>query len=244
MEETMKDFEKELEESYKELEDLNEDDTVITDEEEDSSDAWSYLKQIKASGETVKMKVLEAVEAGVIGRVEGIRAFIPVSKITIGHVESTDDWVNKSIEAEIITLDKANKKLVLSGRAVEEKKLEAEKEEKIKSMKTGDIVEGTVESIKKYGAFIRLENGLSGLVHISQISQKRIKTPYEVLQEGQTVKAQIINTEDGKISLSMKVLEEEEEAAAEDSIDPSEYRDTTSIGTSLGDLLKGIKLDS
>ena len=240
MEETMKDFEKELEESYKELEGPGEDDLMDSDEE-DENDSWSYLKQIQASGETVKMKVLEAVEAGLIGKVEGIRAFIPVSKITIARVENTDDWVNKSIEAEIITLDKANKKLVLSGRAVEEKKLEAEKKEKMDAIKTGDIVEGTVESIKKYGAFVRLENGLSGLIHISQISQKRIKTPYEVLQEGQSVKAQVINTEDGKLSLSMKALEQNEDTEDE-YIDPSEYRDNTSIGTSLGDLLKGIKL--
>ena len=111
----------------------------------------------------------------------------------------------------------------------------------MKSLKVGDIVEGSVESIKKYGAFVRLENGLSGMIHISQISQKRIKNPYEVLQEGQTVKAQIINMEDGKIALSMKVLEQEDDTG-EDEIDPSQYRDTTSIGTSLGDLLKGISL--
>ena len=238
MEETMKDFEKELEESYKEIEEPDEE--AITEDDEEASDAWSYLKQIKASGETVKMKVLEAVDAGVIGKVEGIRAFIPVSKITIAHVESTDDWVNKSIEAEIITLDKANKKLVLSGRAVEEKKLEAERNEKLMSIKVGDIVSGTVESIKKYGAFIRLENGLSGLIHISQISNRRLKSPYEVLQENQAVKAQVIKVEDGKLSLSMKALETVEDE--EDDIDPSEYRDDTSIGTSLGDLLKGIKL--
>ena len=242
MEETMKDFEKELEESYKELEAEGEEDAAVTDEEEDGQDAWSYLKQLKANGESVKMKVLEAVEAGVIGKVEGIRAFIPVSKITVAHVESTDDWVGKSIEAKIITLDKAAKKLVLSGRAVEEEQQKAEKAEKLNSLHEGDIVEGTVDSIKKYGAFVNLENGLDGLIHISQISRTRIKTPYEVLKEGQAVKAKVIKIEDGKISLSMKELEPEEEEA-ETSIDPSQYRDETTIGSSLGDLLKGIRLD-
>ena len=79
-------------------------------------------------------------------------------------------------------------------------------------------------------------------VHISQISRSRIKTPYEVLQEGQTVKAMIVKVEDGKISLSMKELEPEEQDM-EETIDPSQYRDETTIGSSLGDLLKGIKLD-
>lgn len=242
MEETMKDFEKELEESYKELETEEGEDTALTDEEEDGQDAWSYLKQLKANGESVKMKVLEAVDAGVIGKVEGIRAFIPVSKITISHVESTDDWVGKSIESKIITLDKAAKKLVLSGRAVEEEKQEAEKNEKIKAIHEGDIIEGTVDSIKKYGAFVRMENGLDGLIHISQISRNRIKTPYDVLKEGQSVKAKVIKVEDGKISLSMKELEPEEQDT-EENIDPSEFRDETTIGSSLGDLLKGIRLD-
>ena len=168
MEETMKDFERELEESYKELEDDGQEEAPVTEEEEAEQDAWSYLKQVKNNDETVKMKVLEAVEAGVIGKVEGIRAFIPVSKITMAHVESTDEWVGRSIEAKIITLDKNAKKLVLSGRAVEEQKQEAERNEKINALQVGDIIEGTVDSIKKYGAFVRMDNGLDGLIHISQ----------------------------------------------------------------------------
>ncbi|MBQ9360573.1 MAG: S1 RNA-binding domain-containing protein [Lachnospiraceae bacterium] len=241
MEETMKDFEKELEESYKEIDTEDKDSSPLNEEEEAEQDSWAYLKEIKASGGTVKMIVREAVDAGVIGRVEGIRAFIPISKISASHVENTDEWVGKSIEAEIITLDKATKKLVLSGRAVEDKKLAAEKSEKIKELHVGDIVNGTVDSIKNYGAFIRMENGIDGLLHVSQISQKRIRTPYEVLREGQSVKAKIIKIEEGKISLSMKVLEEAEEDEADD-INLDVYHDDTSIGTSLGDLLKGIKL--
>ena len=240
MEESMKDYEKELEESYKQLE---EEETQVpqTEEDEEEQNAWTYLKELKANGETVKMKVKEAVAAGVIGTVEGIRAFIPISKITAGHVDNTDEWVGRNIEAEIIILDKDNKKLVLSGRVVEEKKQEAEKQEKIKSMKIGDVVEGAVENIKNYGAFVRLKNGLDGLVHISQISQKRIKSPYEVLKEGQTVRAQITKIEDGKISLSIKALEDPMEPETE-SVDTESYSDRGSIGTSLGDLLKNIKL--
>lgn len=65
-------------------------------------------------------------------------------------------------------------------------------------------MEGTVDSLKNYGAFINLENGLSGLLHISQISSQRIKHPGVVLKEGQTVKVKIISIADNKISLSMK----------------------------------------
>ena len=254
MEETMMDLEKELEESYKQLEEDEQEQTPLTEEEEAEQNAWTYLKELKANGDTVKMKVKEAVAAGVVGTVEGIRAFIPVSKITNTHVESTDDWVGRTIEAEIITLDKANKKLVLSGRSVADKKAEAQKGEMLKEISVGQIVNGTVETIKPYGAFVRMENGLDGLLHVSQITQKRIRTPYEVLKEGQEVRlgvrdlmvlevrAKITKIEDGKISLSMKVLEEITGGDPEE-VDTSEYSDRGSIGTSLGDLLKGIKLD-
>ena len=240
MEESMKDFEKELEESYKQLEQEDEP-TVLTPEEEEEQNAWTYLKELRANGETVKMKVKEAVPAGVIGAVEGIRAFIPVSKITTGHVENTEDWIGKSIEAEIITLDKENKKLVLSGRAVAERKEAAVRKERMKDIKVGEIVEGVVETIQTYGAFVKLENGLTGLVHVSQVVSRRIKTPFEVLKTGQKVRAKVLKVEDGKISLSMKVLEELSNPE-EEPLDTESYNSNEEIGTSLGSLLSGIKL--
>ena len=112
-------------------------------------------------------------------------------------------------------------------------------EEKIANVKIGSVMSGTVESLQNYGAFVRLEDGLSGLVHVSQISQKRVKAPKDVLKEGEEVKVKIIGIKDGKISLSMKALEEvHEEPVEKVSIPKSE-----SIGTSLVDLFKGIKLN-
>ncbi len=242
MEETMKDLEKELEESYKQLEEDVQEPAPLTEEEEAEQNAWTYLKELKANGDTVKMKVKEAVSAGIVGTVEGIRAFIPVSKITNGHVESTDEWVGRTIEAEIITLDKANHKLVLSGRAVADRKADEARQAILGEMKVGDVVDGKVESIKNYGAFVRMDNGLDGLVHISQISQKRIKSPHEVLKEGQLVRAKITKIEDDRISLSMKALEDPLEPEV-NKVDTSAYSDRGSIGTSLGSLLAGLRLD-
>ena len=93
-----------------------------------------------------------------------------------------------------------------------------------------------------YGAFINLGNGLSGLVHISQICEKRIKKPLEVLKEGQKVKAKVLNTNDNKISLSMKALEEEM-VDTEPAEDLEQYTSKENFGSSLGSLLAGIKLD-
>ena len=106
-------------------------------------------------------------------------------------------------------------------------------------MEVGLVTEGIVESLKDYGAFVRLSNGLSGLVHISQISDKKIKHPKVVLSEGDTVKVKITAVKDGKISLSMKALNEV--AAEEIQEETIELPEAEEIGSSLGSLLKGFK---
>ena len=95
-----------------------------------------------------------------------------------------------------------------------------------------------MDSLKPYGAFINLDNGLSGLLHISQISNQRIKHPGVVLKEGQKVTVKILNTNDGKLSLSMKALEPEEKEEPEH----VEYKASGEAVTGLGSLLKGLKL--
>lgn len=112
-------------------------------------------------------------------------------------------------------------------------------EEKIANVKVGSVVKGKVESLQTYGAFVRLEDGLSGLVHVSQISRKRVKSPKDVLSVGDEVTVKIIGLKDGKISLSMKALEEKEEEEEDIKV---EIPKSENIGTSLGDLFKNIKL--
>ena len=108
-------------------------------------------------------------------------------------------------------------------------------------MDTGLVTEGTVETLQPYGAFVNLGNGLSGLVHISQISQKRIKKPSEVLSVGDKVKVQITAIKDGKISLSMKALEDVTAKEIEEEV--FELPETEEATTSLGSLFANIKLD-
>ena len=102
------------------------------------------------------------------------------------------------------------------------------------------MTEGVVESLKPYGAFVNLGNGLSGLVHISQICEKRIKHPGVILQEGQTVKVKITEIKDGKLSLSMKALADV--AAKEIEEEVFEIPAAEEVTTSLGALLAGLNL--
>ena len=203
--------------------------------------AWDKLKELMAQEAVVKVRIKESVKGGVVTYLEGIRAFIPASQIASDYVEDTSAWVGREIEAKITTVDKQKDKLVLSGKAVAREKETEARNHKISMMVPGSVVEGTVESIMPYGAFISLGNGISGLVHISQICQKRIASPHEVLKEGQKVKVKVLNTNDNKVSLSMKALEEEM-VDTEDAGEVEEYISNETAGTSLGSLLAGLKL--
>lgn len=203
--------------------------------------AWDKLKELMAQEAVVKVRIKESVKGGVVTYLEGIRAFIPASQIASDYVEDTSAWVGREIEAKITTVDKEKDKLVLSGKAVAREKETEARNHKISMMVPGSVLEGTVESIMPYGAFISLGNGISGLVHISQICQKRIASPHEVLKEGQKVKVKVLNTNDNKVSLSMKALEEEM-VDTEDAGEVEEYISNETAGTSLGSLLAGLKL--
>ena len=107
----------------------------------------------------------------------------------------------------------------------------------------GTVVEGTVESLTNYGAFVNIGNGLTGLVHISQICGRRIRKPSEVLKTGQTVRAKILNTNNNRIALSMRALEEmTDESSDEASMQAEEYSSHESASTSLGDLIAKLNL--
>lgn len=205
--------------------------------------AWDRLKEMLEQETVVTVRIKESVPGGVVAFLEGLRAFIPASQISADYVENTDDWIGKEIKVQVITVDKDKNKLVLSGKTVARKEREEERNHRIAMLVPGTVVEGTVESIMPYGAFISLGNGISGLVHISQISQKRIASVHEVLKEGQKVKAKILNTNDNKVSLSMKALEDiMENTKAEENAQAEEYVSGESASTSLGDLLSGFKL--
>ena len=150
-----------------------------------------------------------------------------------------EDYLLQDIQVQVIEADQAANRLILSARGLLKAKQKAEKEALIASVKVDSVVTGTVESLQNYGAFVRLENGLSGLVHISQISDKRIKAASDVLTVGQSVEAKVIGVNNGKISLSMKALIEPKE---EEIVEKVEIPKAENIGTSLGDLFKNIKL--
>ena len=142
----------------------------------------------------------------------------------------------------MITVDEEKKRLVLSAKEVEKERKEEDTNHRIAMLVPGTVLEGVVESLMPYGAFVSLPDGLSGLVHISQISQKRIKKPSEVLSVGDKVKVKILNTNNNKISLSMKAVEDPSQEEEEERVSAAQYSSREEATTSLGDLLKNLKL--
>lgn len=203
--------------------------------------AWDRLKEMKASGEVIDVVVKGIVNSGVVAYVEGIRGFIPASKLALSYVEDTNDYLNKHLQVQVIDVDEDSKKLILSAKELLREKAEEERKNKISNIQPGFVTEGKVESLQPYGAFVDLGNGLSGLVHISQICEKRIKKPSEVLAVGDTVKVKVLSVKDGKLSLSIK---EASDLMAKDVEEETfEIPDSgEQATTSLGSLFTNIKL--
>ena len=203
---------------------------------------WDKLKGYLEEKTILSVKISETVNKGVVAFLEGIRGFIPAPQLSLEYVEDLSTFVGKNVDVRVITVDKDKNKLVLSAKDVLKEREAEQLNHKISMMTPGTVLEGKVESIMPYGAFVDLGGGLSGLVHISQISQKRIKTPSEVLNVGDTVKVKVLNTNNHKISLSMKAVAEDAEPEPVEEKVAAQYSSGKSVGTSLADLLKGIKL--
>lgn len=204
--------------------------------------SWDVLEQMKEEKTDVTVKVSEAVNGGAVAYVEGIRGFIPASQLDLNYVEDPSAYIGKTLKVRVITVDQEKEKLVLSAKEILKEQQKEEHDHKVAMIVPGTILEGTVESLQTYGAFIDLKDGLSGLVHISQICQKRIKKPSEVLKAGDKVKVKVLNTNDGKISLSIKAVAEEQEALEVEDFDTAFFSSNENVGTSLGDLFAKLKL--
>ncbi|MCR5081985.1 MAG: S1 RNA-binding domain-containing protein [Parasporobacterium sp.] len=212
---------------------------------EEMMDTWEKLNKLMEENQTITVETNGFTTNGLVVYYEGIRGLIPASKIDVKRVENLEDYMNVVIDVKVIEADKKNNRLTFSARDVIVEKNRSKREQKIAEINIGDIFEGTVDSLKDFGAFVKNEDGISALLHVSQISsEKRVKSPEEVLKVGDRVKAVVTKNEGGKLSISVKQFEinakKEAEAAEPDFV----YEDgKEEASTSLGSLLADIKLD-
>ncbi|MCD8148411.1 MAG: S1 RNA-binding domain-containing protein [Clostridiales bacterium] len=228
---TMEDMGKALEDSYKMMGDGEHDTDALL--------AWAKIKELYETKENLTVEISGIVNKGVIAMVEGIRGFIPASRLSLHRVDDLNEWLGKEIQVRVITADQESDKLVLSAREILKEERENAKKLKLSAVEVGSIFTGKVDSIQDYGVFVDLGDGISGLVHVSQIALERVKHPSDVLKKGQEVRVKVIGKQDGKLKLSIKALLEQKKKDEEVKVSIPKAE---SIGTSMGDLLKNLKL--
>ncbi len=168
--------------------------------------AWENLSF--GEGDTVDAKVINAVRGGLVVDVNGVRGFVPASMVADRFVSDLNQFKNKDIKAQVIEIDAAKARLILSRKAVAAQERAAQLAEAFENLSVGEIVEGKVARLTDFGAFVDL-GGVDGLVHVSEISHDRVKNPADVLTKGETVNVKILalDAEKGRISLSIKATQ-------------------------------------
>ncbi|MEN1935418.1 30S ribosomal protein S1 [Paenibacillus sp. 102] len=186
---------------------LEDDDLVLSKRAVDAEKAWIELQEKFTSGKVFDVTVKDIVNGGLVVDL-GVRGFIPASLVEMHYVEDFTDYRGKTLAVKIVELDREKNRVILSHKAVVEQELESKKKEAISSLKEGDVVEGTVQRLTDFGAFVNV-GGVDGLVHISQISHDRVEQPSDVLTQGQSVKVKVlsVDADTQRISLSIKAAE-------------------------------------
>ncbi len=181
---------------------------VLSREKARREEAWGDLEKSMEKGEHVVGTIFGRVKGGFTVDLNGATAFLPGSQIDVRPIRDVTPLMGVAQPFALLKMDRVRGNIVVSRRAVLEETRAEQRSEIIKNLSEGQIVEGTVKNITDYGAFIDL-GGVDGLLHVTDISWKRITNPAEVLTVGQPVKVQIIkfNTDSGRISLGMKQLD-------------------------------------
>jgi small subunit ribosomal protein S1 len=181
---------------------------MLSREKARREEAWTLLERAFKDNQRVEGAIFGRVKGGFTVDLQGAVAFLPGSQVDIRPMRDVGPLMNTKQQFQILKMDRSRGNIVVSRRAVLEESRAEQRSELVASLKEGQILEGVVKNITDYGAFIDL-GGVDGLLHITDISWKRINHPSEALNVGQTVKVQIIrfNPETQRISLGMKQLE-------------------------------------
>jgi small subunit ribosomal protein S1 len=175
----------------------------------DSLGVWDDFEASLNSGSTLEVKVNEIVKGGAVASVKGVRAFIPASQLASRYVENMNEFLGRTLTVKVIELDRDKKKVILSRREVEKEENEAKKNLLWTSLKKGERRSGVVTRLAKFGAFVDI-GGMDGLIHLSDLSWKRVNNPSEVVSVGDRVEVYILDfdKEKGRVSLGLKEVSE------------------------------------
>lgn len=218
---------------------------VLSKRKVDAEQAWDNLEEKFNSGEIIEAEVKDVVKGGLVVDL-GVRGFVPASLVENYFVESFEDYKGRVMTFKIVEMEKENNRLILSHRAVVEKEKESHKLEVMEHIKAGDVIDGKVQRIASFGAFVDI-GGVDGLVHISQLSHEHIDQVSDAVTEGQEVKVKVLSVDRDaeRISLSIKDTlpgpwDEIEEKAPKGSVHDGKVKRLVSYGAFV-EVLPGVE---
>lgn len=183
---------------------VEENQIVLSKKRVEAKKAWVDLQEKFASKEIFEVEVKGIVNGGLVVDV-GVRGFIPASLVERHFVESFDEYKGKTLQVKVVELDQEKNRVILSHRAVLDEQAEQNKNETLQAIKVGQVMEGKVQRLTDFGAFVDI-GGIDGLVHISEMAHHHVEKPEEVVQEGDTVQVKVlkVDVENERVSLSIK----------------------------------------
>ncbi len=182
--------------------------SVLSREKARREEVWIELEKSHEAGERVTGQIFGQVKGGFTVDLGGAVAFLPGSQVDIRPVRDIKPLMNTPQPFHVLKMDRSRGNIVVSRRSILEESRQEQRGELLENLAEGQVLEGIVKNITDYGAFVDL-GGVDGLLHVTDISWKRVNHPTEVLQIGQTVEVQVVryNEETQRISLGMKQLE-------------------------------------
>jgi len=179
---------------------------ILSKKKADYIKKWQELKEKFNRFETVTAKVIKAIKGGLLTDVEGVVAFLPQSQVGLAKGEKLEDYVGKELQVKILEIDPTIRRMVVSHKKFLQEQREEERKHALVNLKKGDIVEGTVKTIKDFGVFIDIGHGIDGFVRLGDLTWGRRRPPKEVVKKGEVVKAKILNVNlaTGKVLLSIR----------------------------------------
>lgn len=214
--------------------------------EEEREEAFETVASQLVAGDIVEGKVSRLTNFGAFVDVGGVDGLVHISEISYKHIDKPSDVLKtgQDVKVKVIGIDDDRHRISLSIKQTEPSPFEQATSE----LSEGEVVEGEVKSLTSFGAFVEVADGIQGLVHVSEISNKRVDKPSDVLKVGETVKVKVlnINPDEKRISLSIKQAQPAAEgegnnarrsASRNDSVAKKYMSDNNDNGFALGDII-------
>lgn len=179
---------------------------ILSKKAMDAEKAWDDIQEKFDNNEVFDTTVKEIVKGGLVADV-GLRGFIPASMVETHFVDDFSDYKGKTLSVKVIELDREKNRIILSHRAVIEAENEGKKAEVLQSLEAGQVIEGTVQRLTNFGAFVDI-GGVDGLVHISQLAHQHVEKASDVVKEGDKIEVEVLSVDldNERISLSRKAV--------------------------------------